>query len=1135
MKFSYNKFFFILFLNIVGLVSFSQNKTYVPDDNFEAYLEANGMGDGIGNNDSVNTSSISNVTLLDVSNQNIDSLIGIQDFTAITELNCNNNQLTSLDVSQNTVLSHLNCGGTQLSSLDVTQNLALTNLYCYNNQLSSLDVAQNNALSVLWCYNNQLASLNVTQNTVLTELRCYNNQLSSLDVTQNTALTDLRCYDNPLSSLNITQNTALTKLFCNNNQLSSLDVSQNTALTELKCHNNQLSSLNVSQNTALTQLYCYQQFGSNLGLLGITSLDVSQNTALTVLYCSYNPLTSLDVSQNTSLIRLLCNNTQINSLDVSQNTAITELRCHNNQLSSLDVSQNTALSLLWCNNNQLSSLNVSQNTDLTEFLCKNNLLTTLDLRNGNNLNFTNFFVAHSNPNLYCILVDDANWASANWTVANNNIDAQVSFNNSYPNFSTVADFAVCQGDSIMLYGTSAENLTYNWNNGIVDSTFFVPDSTRSYIVTASDSISCSSTDTVLVNVSIPVTVNDSTFACDSAVWNGNTYVSSGIYTDTLQTIAGCDSIVSLNLIVNNSISTNDSLIVCDSVVWNGITYNSSGIYIDTLQTIVGCDSIVSLNLIVNYSISTVDSLVACDSAVWNGNTYSLGGLYTDTIQTVNGCDSIISLDLTINVSSALSITSNDSLICYGDSVQLIASGAQNYSWQTNYNISSLTIANPMVYPLTDTNYVLTATDTLGCSSSDSILISVIPPYLLNLGGTIDTCIGSIINLQPVLTGGTGNNTTSTWSPGIYFIDSTVLNSTFESNSSVMVYLNVTDTLEGCVVNDSLLINVNNPIADAGFDIDTCVGISLILDGSGAGSGGSYLWTPSNSLNHATIATPLTVLDSTTQFVLQVSDSIGCTDNDTVQISVFSSSYLSDTSLCEGDSLNIELYADSSYNPTFIWTPANGLSNANSSSITIYTDSSTTYSYLATSNNGCTFSDTLRVNVYNAKAIIDTTLLTGCEGVTMLFDNGSDESLDYYWIVDEMDSLFDVSNDLIYNFGDRVDVALFVENSNGCYDSTSMDFYLEGFDEYFKVSLPNVFTPNYDGDNDIFRVDMAGKLNECSELSIFNRWGQLVYSSNGRTPEWNGKNYSGLDVPTGQYYFQLLIKEEPFEGKLYLFR
>ena len=81
----------------------------------------------------------------------------------------------------------------------------------------------------------------------------------------------------------------------------------------------------------------------------------------------------------------------------------------------------------------------------------------------------------------------------------------------------------------------------------------------------------------------------------------------------------------------------------------------------------------------------------------------------------------------------------------------------------------------------------------------------------------------------------------------------------------------------------------------------------------------------------------------------------------------------------------------------------------------------------------------------------------------------------------------------------------------------------------------MFTPNFDGDNDIFRVDMEGELNECSELSIFNRWGQLVYSSYGKNPEWNGKNKSGLDVSTGQYYYQLLIKEKSFYGKLYLFR
>ncbi len=66
----------------------SSQQTYVPDDNFEAYLEANGMGNGIANDDYVTTSNISGVTNLDVTSQNIADLTGIEDFTALTYLDC---------------------------------------------------------------------------------------------------------------------------------------------------------------------------------------------------------------------------------------------------------------------------------------------------------------------------------------------------------------------------------------------------------------------------------------------------------------------------------------------------------------------------------------------------------------------------------------------------------------------------------------------------------------------------------------------------------------------------------------------------------------------------------------------------------------------------------------------------------------------------------------------------------------------------------------------------------------------------------------------------------------------------------------------------------------------------------------
>jgi len=121
--------------------------TYVPDDNFENYLEANGMGDGIALNDSVLTANINIVTNLQVGSQNIADLTGIEDFMVLAYLNCRYNQLTSLDVSNNTALTYLKCDDNQLTSLNISNNTALTHLECDGNQLTSLDVRNGNNIN----------------------------------------------------------------------------------------------------------------------------------------------------------------------------------------------------------------------------------------------------------------------------------------------------------------------------------------------------------------------------------------------------------------------------------------------------------------------------------------------------------------------------------------------------------------------------------------------------------------------------------------------------------------------------------------------------------------------------------------------------------------------------------------------------------------------------------------------------------------------------------------------------------------------------------------------------------------------------------------------------------------------------
>ena len=244
----------LVILLLIPILGFSQY-TAIPDQNFEQRLIDLGYDNVI--DGQVLTSNIDAITNLNVSIRNISDLTGIEDFTALTDLNCRYNSLNSLDVSNNTALTYLNCGNNSLTNLDLSLNTALTYLYCNENQLTSLDVSQNTALTTLSCIYNQLTSLDVSNNTALDVLWCPDNQLTSLDVSQNTALTSLDCGQNPLTSLDVSQNTALTTLRCPDNQLTSLDVSNNTALNGLFCSSNQLECLNLKNgNNNFMNIYC---------------------------------------------------------------------------------------------------------------------------------------------------------------------------------------------------------------------------------------------------------------------------------------------------------------------------------------------------------------------------------------------------------------------------------------------------------------------------------------------------------------------------------------------------------------------------------------------------------------------------------------------------------------------------------------------------------------------------------------------------------------------------------------------------------------------------------------------------------------------------------------------------------------
>ena len=115
---------------------------------------------------------------------------------------------------------------------------------------------------------------------------------------------------------------------------------------------------------------------------------------------------------------------------------------------------------------------------------------------------------------------------------------------------------------------------------------------------------------------------DTVVACDSYVfsfYNGILYDSTGVYSDTLISIYGCDSIITLVLTINNSYSETQVITSCDSYDWYDTTFYTSGIY-DTLFTdINGCDSLIILDLTISYNTSSIDTISACDS-YYNGVT-----------------------------------------------------------------------------------------------------------------------------------------------------------------------------------------------------------------------------------------------------------------------------------------------------------------------------------------------------------------------------------------------------------------------------------------------------------------------------------------------------------------------------------
>lgn len=242
--------FIIVMYSVLGVHLMDAQYTAVPDPNFEAYLEANGMGDGIPGNGLVLTANIENITELALTSLNISDFTGLEDFVALEEftLGYNSVPITNFDLSNNVNLIFVGIVATQLSTLDLSNNNKLVSAGgLYNLELDTL-IVNSPYVTQLDFWENHLTQIDISNCPALEILNVqYNFYLPSLDITNNPNLKTLHCGENNLSSLDTSNNPLLEVLTIGNNpNLTGLDLSNNPLLRIFTAgHNNSMTHIDV--------------------------------------------------------------------------------------------------------------------------------------------------------------------------------------------------------------------------------------------------------------------------------------------------------------------------------------------------------------------------------------------------------------------------------------------------------------------------------------------------------------------------------------------------------------------------------------------------------------------------------------------------------------------------------------------------------------------------------------------------------------------------------------------------------------------------------------------------------------------------------------------------------------------------
>ncbi len=698
------------------------------------------------------------------------------------------------------------------------------------------------------------------------------------------------------------------------------------------------------------------------------------------------------------------------------------------------------------------------------------------------------------------------------------------------------DTTICEGDTIQIGGapTSVNGTTFFWTPaGLVDDPnasnpmAFPTVDTWFYVATTNDT--CSGLDSVLVTVNPYPLANA---GADIQICIG----------DTAQ--LGATGGVSY-------VWTPDLDLSDDSIAGPQAWPMDTTAYVVAVTDANGCTQTDTMEVIVN-PLPTVSA--GADDAICLGDTAQLsasgGDLYTwtptdslsdanifdpmawptattDYMVTVtdsNGCINSDTMTLSIN-SLPIVDAGADVNFCIGDSVQLGASGADTYVWTPGTDLSDPNIADPWVSSVFTQNYVVEGTDGNGCQNTDTVLVIVNSLPQVDAGADVQLCIGDSVQLQ-------ANGADSfVWSPATGLSNATI-DDPWASPTDTTEYIVTGTDGNNCVNTDTMTVIVNPlPNAVAGPDVDICLGDSTQLSATG---GVSYAWVPSMYVTDSTLADPMAFPDTTMNFTVMVTDSNACINYDTTTVNVFRISTIADTTFCVGDSVQLNVFG--SPGNTFVWTPSAGLSDPNIIDPWAAPANTTTYTVTVTDVAGCVDQDSVTINILSAPvASFDTEIMAGCDGAVVEFTNTSIDGISHQWIFGDGTTSDEDDPEHTFPYSENFIATLVVTNSDGCVDTAAFNGATLSFDDYFNIQIPNVFTPNNDGMNDIFTVEIAGKLYRCTNMRVYNRWGQLLFVSTGNNTKWDGYSNVGVAVPAGTYFYTIEVAGMEYKGTLMLMR